>query len=47
MARIDLQIYFLGFPEASLFTIKAILVLDNDGARIVAKYYDGKGQFLI
>jgi len=37
----------LGSPEASLYTIKAILVLDNDGERIVAKYYDGEGTFFI
>ncbi|XP_044168705.1 coatomer subunit zeta-1-like [Acropora millepora] len=26
--------------EASLYTVKAIAVLDNDGERVVAKYYD-------
>ncbi|CAH1241042.1 COPZ1 [Branchiostoma lanceolatum] len=28
------------FPEPSLYTIKAIAILDNDGERIVAKYFD-------
>ena len=35
----------LGTPEPSLYTIKAILILDNDGERIVAKYYDDSGNF--
>lgn len=26
--------------EASLYTVKAIAILDNDGERVVAKYYD-------
>ncbi|XP_033125223.1 coatomer subunit zeta-1-like isoform X2 [Anneissia japonica] len=26
--------------EASLYTVKAIAILDNDGERLVAKYYD-------
>jgi len=38
---------FLGTPEPSLYTIKAILILDNDGERIVAKYYDDSGKFSI
>ena len=37
----------LGTPEPSLYTIKAILILDNDGERIVAKYYDDSGKFSI
>lgn len=27
-------------PEPSLYTVKAILIMDNDGNRIVSKYYD-------
>jgi len=27
-------------PEPSLYTVKAILILDNDGNRLIAKYYD-------
>jgi len=27
--------------EPSLFVVKAILILDNDGNRLIAKYYDG------
>jgi len=27
-------------PEPSLYTVKAILILDNDGNRIISKYYD-------
>eukprot|EP00058_Branchiostoma_floridae_P027205 XP_002612696.1 hypothetical protein BRAFLDRAFT_282500 [Branchiostoma floridae] len=28
------------FPEPSLYTIKAVAILDNDGERIIAKYLD-------
>ncbi|XP_074653751.1 coatomer subunit zeta-1-like [Tubulanus polymorphus] len=28
------------YPEPSLYTVKAILILDNDGKRLIAKYYD-------
>ncbi|CDQ81853.1 unnamed protein product [Oncorhynchus mykiss] len=29
------------FPlEPSLYTVKAVLILDNDGERLYAKYYD-------
>ncbi|XP_019632185.1 PREDICTED: coatomer subunit zeta-1-like isoform X2 [Branchiostoma belcheri] len=28
------------FPEPSLYTIKAVAILDNDGERIIAKYFD-------
>lgn len=28
------------FQEASLYTIKGIAILDNDGHRLLAKYYD-------
>uniref|UniRef100_A0A674ES63 Coatomer subunit zeta n=1 Tax=Salmo trutta TaxID=8032 RepID=A0A674ES63_SALTR len=27
--------------EPSLYTVKAVLILDNDGERLYAKYYDG------
>ncbi|XP_072020181.1 coatomer subunit zeta-1-like isoform X2 [Amphiura filiformis] len=27
-------------PEASLYTVKAVTILDNDGERLVAKYFD-------
>ncbi|XP_069087112.1 coatomer subunit zeta-1 isoform X1 [Pleurodeles waltl] len=27
-------------PEPSLYTVKAVLILDNDGERLFAKYYD-------
>lgn len=27
-------------PEPSLFSIKAVIILDNDGKRIICKYYD-------
>ncbi|XP_069509344.1 coatomer subunit zeta-1 isoform X1 [Ambystoma mexicanum] len=27
-------------PEPSLYTVKAVLILDNDGDRLFAKYYD-------
>ncbi|CAH3134124.1 unnamed protein product [Pocillopora meandrina] len=30
--------------EASLYTVKAIAILDNDGERVVAKYYDDQYQ---
>ncbi|XP_063528871.1 coatomer subunit zeta-1 isoform X2 [Pongo pygmaeus] len=30
----------LGLQEPSLYTVKAILILDNDGDRLFAKYYD-------
>lgn len=30
--------------EASLYTVKAIAILDNDGERVVAKYYDDTYQ---
>jgi Vesicle coat complex COPI, zeta subunit len=30
----------LTFQEASLYTIKGIAILDNDGHRLLAKYYD-------
>nr|XP_006120545.1 coatomer subunit zeta-2 [Pelodiscus sinensis] len=29
------------FQEPSLYTVKAIFILDNDGQRLLAKYYDG------
>ncbi|XP_031557045.1 coatomer subunit zeta-1-like [Actinia tenebrosa] len=29
-----------GVLEASLYTVKGIAILDNDGARVLAKYYD-------
>lgn len=29
-----------GLLQPSLYTIKAILILDNDGTRLLAKYYD-------
>ncbi|CAK8696918.1 coatomer subunit zeta-1-like [Clavelina lepadiformis] len=29
-----------GVLEPSLYTVKAILILDNDGERLLAKYYD-------
>ena len=35
---------FSGTPEPSLYTIKSIMILDNDGERIVAKYYDENGR---
>ena len=38
---------FEGTPEPSLYTIKSILILDNDGERIVAKYYDDNGKGLL
>jgi len=28
-------------PDPSMYIVKAILILDNDGNRIIAKYYDG------
>lgn len=28
------------FDSASLYSIKAVLILDQDGKRILAKYYD-------
>uniref|UniRef100_H2ZCK8 Coatomer subunit zeta n=1 Tax=Ciona savignyi TaxID=51511 RepID=H2ZCK8_CIOSA len=37
---VKLGINMDGVLEASLYTIKAILILDNDGERLVAKYYD-------
>nr|XP_038024881.1 coatomer subunit zeta-2 isoform X3 [Anas platyrhynchos] len=30
-----------GLPEPSLYTVKALLVLDSHGQRLLAKYYDG------
>ncbi|XP_057266327.1 coatomer subunit zeta-1-like, partial [Pezoporus wallicus] len=27
--------------EPSLYTVKAVIILDNDGERLFAKYYDG------
>ncbi|XP_032647312.1 coatomer subunit zeta-2 isoform X1 [Chelonoidis abingdonii] len=30
----------LQFQEPSLYTVKAIFILDNDGQRLLAKYYD-------
>ncbi|XP_051030875.1 coatomer subunit zeta-2 isoform X3 [Phodopus roborovskii] len=30
----------LRFQEPSLYTIKAVFILDNDGRRLLAKYYD-------
>jgi len=30
----------LPMPEPSLYTVKAILILDNDANRLIAKYYD-------
>ncbi|XP_075767279.1 coatomer subunit zeta-2 isoform X2 [Pelodiscus sinensis] len=30
-----------GLLEPSLYTVKAIFILDNDGQRLLAKYYDG------
>ena len=29
-----------GILQPSLYTVKAILILDNDGSRLLAKYYD-------
>uniref|UniRef100_A0A2K5P6L5 Coatomer subunit zeta n=1 Tax=Cercocebus atys TaxID=9531 RepID=A0A2K5P6L5_CERAT len=31
---------FVSLQEPSLYTVKAILILDNDGDRLFAKYYD-------
>ncbi|CAD7681652.1 unnamed protein product [Nyctereutes procyonoides] len=31
---------FISLQEPSLYTVKAILILDNDGDRLFAKYYD-------
>uniref|UniRef100_H0X955 Coatomer subunit zeta n=1 Tax=Otolemur garnettii TaxID=30611 RepID=H0X955_OTOGA len=31
---------FMSLQEPSLYTVKAILILDNDGDRLFAKYYD-------
>uniref|UniRef100_A0A8B9SH38 Coatomer subunit zeta n=1 Tax=Anas platyrhynchos TaxID=8839 RepID=A0A8B9SH38_ANAPL len=31
----------MGLPEPSLYTVKALLVLDSCGQRLLAKYYDG------
>ena len=45
LLNISTFILLLGTPEPSLYTIKAILILDNDGERIVAKYYDDSGNF--
>ncbi|XP_067168129.1 coatomer subunit zeta-2 [Apteryx mantelli] len=28
-------------PEPSLYTVKALFILDSDGQRLLAKYYDG------
>jgi hypothetical protein len=28
-------------PDPSMYIVKAILILDNDGNRLIAKYYDG------
>ncbi|XP_064380934.1 coatomer subunit zeta-2 isoform X3 [Dromaius novaehollandiae] len=29
-----------GLPEPSLYTVKALFILDSDGQRLLAKYYD-------
>ncbi|XP_040835923.1 coatomer subunit zeta-1 isoform X1 [Ochotona curzoniae] len=34
------EVVFLSLQEPSLYTVKAILILDNDGDRLFAKYYD-------
>lgn len=34
------QIFFFILKEPTLLTVKAMCILDNDGNRILAKYYD-------
>ncbi|KAF7240316.1 Coatomer subunit zeta-1 [Varanus komodoensis] len=38
--REEFQVPLRGPREPSLYTVKAILILDNDGDRMFAKYYD-------
>uniref|UniRef100_A0A667YK19 Coatomer subunit zeta n=1 Tax=Myripristis murdjan TaxID=586833 RepID=A0A667YK19_9TELE len=33
-------VFFFPEQEPSLYTVKAVLILDNDGDRLYAKYYD-------
>jgi hypothetical protein len=31
-----------GCPQTTLYTVKAVLVLDTEGKRVLAKYYGGE-----
>ncbi|XP_006883986.1 PREDICTED: coatomer subunit zeta-1 isoform X1 [Elephantulus edwardii] len=40
MGAVRTEGVFISLQEPSLYTVKAILILDNDGDRLFAKYYD-------